>query len=318
MKPHSSIFSFSTLQPGRFFKTVPKTLLVVLVILVAAEVAARWAVRADKLELDTTGRSVFEGYLAELKTRPSEVFLVGNSTLAEGVDRPLLEQLTGKKVAKMPIGSATVRAMTACLERYIAESPAKPQSVYVLVSPDDLNKNGYRATVSEQTIEVARGGWRKPQEHLYLYTTRGNILGAVESAFDKARGHKPPKPSTRPVVFDGKISDVEFNQNLAKKYEMDLASFDELAALAKAKGIGDVTVIIMPVTDVYQTFHDQQAPSPPYPQIRKSIADACAKNGLKVLDLGEPLKDYTLFKDPYHLNATGREWFTKMLAEKMK
>lgn len=294
-----------------------------LVVLIAAEATARWAVRADKLEIDMSGRSVFEGYIADIKARPCDIFLVGNSTLAEGVDRPLLEQLTGKQVAKMPMGSATVRAMTACLERYLAESPTKPGTVVVMVSPDDLNKNGYRAEVSQQTIGMARGEWRKPQEHLYLYTTRGNILGALEDIFNKVRGYKPPPPSTRPVLFNGKTpeldsTDGKFLVNLAIDYEMDLAAFDELASLVKAKGITDATVIIMPVTDVYQTFHDKQAPSTLYPQIRAAIAETCTRAGLKVIDAGDPLKDYSLFKDPYHLNAIGREWFTKMLAEKMK
>lgn len=255
------------------WRRVPRSVLTALVLILAAEGAARAALNRGWLRRDMTARALVESYVDRVGREQPDVWLLGNSTLDEGVDEAAFVRDTGRSTVKLSLGSATVRATARVLGFYLARAPRKPQAVVVFVSKDDLNRKGYRATVSEQYDDIVSGGLlASPQRHLALYATRGDIQAKAGRAFDRLRRlvggrerRQPPRPPKDQRVFDGDpiergSPDFEFYRDLLKDFAFDAEAFEELAAIARAHGVADVTVVLTPSTDRYVQFHDAQVP----------------------------------------------------------
>src|SRR2546423_516030 len=129
MKLLSSIFSFSTLRLHRLKRPVPRAAILALGLLIAAEGAARVAVRSGQLDRDQTARGLIEQHKVALEETKPDVWLLGNSTLAYGVDEHLFGKRTGHTAIKLEHGSATARASAVMLDYYLDRAPRKPESV---------------------------------------------------------------------------------------------------------------------------------------------------------------------------------------------
>ncbi len=82
---------------------------VILLIVVANVLVYKRAKKVDYIS--SIPIALIDGYL-ETMSRPADMWLLGNSTLDNGVLVNVLEKNTGKKIIKTPIGSGTIEAQS--------------------------------------------------------------------------------------------------------------------------------------------------------------------------------------------------------------
>jgi hypothetical protein len=311
----SSIFSFETFRLRPWF---PKATIAALLLLAGAEVAARHAVKTQKLHVDPSGRQLLADHRNAIKRNQGDIWLLGNSTLGYGVDEKLLATRTGTHLLKLPHGSATVGASAKLLNYYLDLAPHPPREVVVFVTKDDLNLNGYRAAVSAEYETLCKDPMRKPQEFLMLWQARSHIADRIEETVQRVlhHGKKVKLAPAKDPFFDGKIApDDEMYTRLIKNFQMDPTAIANVADAAHRHGVKNVAIVLVPCTDVYARFHDKLVPQQPYAKLRSDIADQCASAGIKFYDFGDPSTAYREFYDGYHLNDAGAARFTVKLAD---
>jgi hypothetical protein len=120
-------------------------------------------------------------------------------------------------------------------------------------------------------------------------------------------------------VFNGVPIPTDDRKHLpyAQRFSMDLDALPRLADVCRRRGLPPAVVVLFPVTKAYADWHERVAPDAPYAAFRGDLAAACAAAGLRMIDLGDPGADNTLFMDATHLNAAGQAWFTPRLAERL-
>jgi hypothetical protein len=318
MTPLSSIFSFSTLKVRPW---VSRTLILSLLLLVAAEAAARYAVEHHRLHVDAFARRLIEEHRADIAKHPGGTWLLGNSTLERGVNESLITDRTGLDIVKLPHGSATVSASALMIDYYMKTAAVPPRQIILFVGQDDLNLYGYRAEVSAEYETILKNPGRKPQEFLMLWQARAHIVEMGEEYFEdllhrRIRRHgDAPLPKGIPE-FDGKldINDKGYAAHLPK-YELNTAAVAAFAQAAHSHGVKDVAIVLIPCTDKYVAFHDHHAENESYTQFRADLAALCQKSGITFYDFGGPWNNYHEYEDPYHLNKRGAARFTNILVD---
>ena len=308
----SSIFSFSTLRAS--FR--PSGAVVAAAALIAAaELGIRWMAprtpwRAGYPSFDL----LVDHYRFRLAKDRPDVWLMGNSTLAKGVDVEQLEAASDRSIQALPVGSGTLAGQTAMLEYFLRRAPVAPRRVVVCLTKDDVNTRGTRAEVSAKYLQY--GSWRSlAADRLF----RLDDLRTTGHAY--LRNLWRSRPATvlpaAPARFTGQLTGFESNSldRLAGDFTFDSAAFSRLESLAREHRF-DVAVCLMPVTDVYAAFHDHKYPRQTCDSIAARISALCLERGFAFRDfsLAAPGR-YELFEDNRHLNADGREWFTPRMAE---
>ena len=309
----SSIFSFSTLRaslwPGR-------ALWLALVLVAAVETALRFC---------TPNLGWYEGISSlsqwvsrldwELETRRPSVWLFGNSVLAYGVDADLLSSLSSRSCIALPFGGATLAGETAMMRRFWRTAPAHPSDLVFCITKDDVNPNGERSWISKKYLFYDTLAARLHPDRLFkLFSSRQTIMNTLKSAVlgrDTASARSPSEPSFQGVVPPEKY---DYMRRLMQDYAIDASAFDDLAAFADLHQCR-VHVVMVPVSSAYLDFHDDALPSLPADAATARIADLCAARGFTFLDCSRMApRDLSLYSDPYHLTAAGREAFTRRLA----
>lgn len=323
MKPLSSIFSFSTLR-GPW--PLPVAGVLAAGLLLAAEGVTRVLVKRGTLPVDPSLHELVSDALRTLRRDRPTVWLLGNSTLAAGVDEAVVGPAAGGSVAKLPHGSATVRGLAAMLDFYLRQVEVKPRQVFVFATKDDFNPNGYRAEISRAYLDIqkqnrvpADGNW------LMLRAARGAIQMEFVSfrqrlvnVWNALRGRATQRPgSSGAAVFSGApiaAKDAWFGK-LAQRYTVDAEAFAALAEVRQRYALERVVLVLLPVTDVLARFQDEVHPTQTYASIRGRVAELSRANGIELVDWSEPTADYRLFRDPYHLNDAGKQWLSAKLAD---
>ena len=308
----SSIFSFSTLRAS--FR--PSGAVVAAVALIAAvELGIRWnAPRTQWRSGYPSFDLLADHYRFRLAKDRPDVWLMGNSTLAKGVDVEQLEAASGRSIQALPVGSGTLAGQTAMLEYFLQRAPVAPQQVVVCLTKDDLNTRGTRAEVSVKYLQY--NSWRGlAADRLF----RLDDLRTTGYAY--LRNLRRPQPAVAPPAaparFTGQLTGFESNSldRLARDFTFDSTAFSRLESLARKHRLG-VAICLMPVTDVYAAFHDRAYPRQTCDSIAARICALCREHGFAFRDFSRaaPAR-YELFEDNRHLNTAGREWFTPRMAE---
>jgi hypothetical protein len=320
MRRLSSIFSFNTLRlPCR----VPRATVLALAILVALEAAAQVAIRTGKLQRDPSLHTLIDDHRRAIQTHAYEVWMFGNSMLDWGIDAAEFSHLTGKRVAKMPHGNATPRASVALLRYYLESTPRprRPKSVMLFFAEDDINRNGYRADESQHYLDyVARKEKPKFYERIALFSARDNICRIIAKPV-KGIPKLPTwrkRSRTGEEQFDpGDTDEIvvsAYAQKLLKNFKLDHGVIADFQKTTKQFKIKNIAVVIVPTTDVNAKRHDKLSPSLTCAQIRTRISDICAERKIPFMNPGQPSTLYHNFRDAYHLNNTGRQRYTAVIA----
>ncbi len=324
MRCLSSIFSFDALRlPCR----APKAALLALAILIALEATARVAIRAGKIERDPSLNTLIEEHRRDIQTNAYDVWMFGNSMLEWGIDPIEFHRLTGKRAAILTHGNATPRASVALLRHYLESTSRRPKSVMLFFAEDDTNRNGYRADESQRYLDYVSNK-EKPKfyERIGIFIARENLCAALL----KPVGGLPELPVWRKRSRTGdeqydpsgagatpgtdEIAVSAYAQKLLKNFKLDHGVIADFQKTAKRFKIKNIAVVIVPTTDVNAKRHDKLSPSLTCAQIRTRIADICAQRNIPFMNPGEPSTHYQNFRDAYHLNNTGRQRYTSVVA----
>lgn len=293
---------------------------------------AEWVVRAWAAG-DTSGRArsvvtLIHGYEQQLAESSPPVWAIGNSTLANGLDAAVFEELTGRRVIKLAHGSATLGASVTMLGHYLEMLPVdqpKPGLLLVFVSKDDLNPNGTRAVASGRYRDFAGSSPLEPSRWMMLRYDRAAVqeaaVQALDSAYSAVRGQQAADRVTRHgdrshEMFDGVLPNGAAKEaGLLTDWEIDLAAFDALKELSAQHGIERVAVVLLPVTEALVAYHDQHLAELPWAEVRGEVAAICGARGLACLDLGAVSDRNGLFFDACHTNRWGQAVVSRLVGE---
>jgi hypothetical protein len=300
-------------------------------LLVAAELIVRAAVRHGALRPSPSMYSLIQGNVDRLRDRPYDVWLLGNSTLAFGLDERAFAELTGSSAISMPHGSATPRALAALADYYLARAARPPQTIVIFATEADFNANGYRARASRGYFDYVAGRRWQPLDHVMLYAARESLvrrlLRAVPARFrvestdagdEDDEGNQSGGPgATNPIPrFAGRpiTSHNPFHDALVQRYRFDAGAFDLLSKVARDHGVPHAAVVVVPVTDVHRQFFDAKLPNLPTDRVRRIAADEAAKRGVTFIDTSVTVQGNDNFADDYHMNHDGRAIYTETFA----
>ncbi len=318
MQDALQLFDFNTLRLPR---RVPHDVLLALLLLVGCEVAAR-----AYFVPDGSLRQLVDGYVDRLNADHPSIWLCGNSTMNAGIDAESLGQRLDESVIKLAHGTATFRASVGLLDYYLSRTQTPPQTLIVCTFKDDLNPNGYNARVSEQFNEVlaAEEGRATSGEWLRLSSARNRIWLAVQTFLSTGwrtwSQDATPAEVAQPQTYSGEpiAAGDPFFADAARNFEVDVTAFDRLQQLAQKYAIERCVVMLLPTSQPYVEFHDSLYPQQTYDEIRAELKTVCAQREIVFIDQGGPWTEHSLFKDPYHLNAAGRERLMQAIMPRLK
>lgn len=293
----------------------------VLFILLANLWAYREAKRMHLLSSIPTG--LIDGYIANMK-KDYDIWLVGNSTLANGVNTDQVEKGTGLKVLKTPMGSATGEAMCLLAIEGIKSIKKMPADLFLFVTKDDFNLKGLRGETSKNYIKSMEGKALKEQilSAIPLYSYRISLkqkYGKILREFFVS-GKKKEKTGKLSQSDTLKMKEELINEthsahliNLGKNFTLNLKGFKQLAQLCNEKNIR-LHVIFPPVTRSVPNWQNFYYPAQNYTMVMNTIKTELKNDNIPYIDYLDSVPSTTrYFKDEYHLNKNGANMFTKML-----
>lgn len=319
----SSIFSFKTLQ---LRPVVPRALLVALLVVASVEGVVRYRHAQRETHFGHSFVWLIKDYKQETKQAQSDTWLIGNSTLAAGIDEPVFEDLAGMDTVKMPHGSCNLAGYDTLLGYYLAQAPA-PKRLIVFISKDDLSRAGLRAELTKRYLNYASESGLRPSHWLTLSFDREALrleaADGIDALYSAVRGQPTGKSQRFDVstvdatVFnpDKPVEEIYNLREAVRDWSYDEASLRLIVKRARDHGITEVAVVMMPITDALAEMHDRLVPSLPYEQVRDKTRAICEEMGVPCLDLGVASGHYRMFYDAFHVNAAGRQVMTQAIGE---
>ena len=312
----SSIFSFKTLQGS--FRPGAAALLA-LAFIAAAEIGVRLLTPNLGWYEGMSSLGQWVGLLQhEVKTRQPEVWLMGNSILAYGIDAESLERQTGLSVLALPIGAATLAGDAAMLEYFLRRAPVLPKKVIFCITKDDLNLNGDRAQISGHYL--AYDTWRgiSIDRIFRLADSRQTLMNYIKTFLLRRPTASERHPSLPPFAGVVTPETAYYMDEHMNRFAFDDSAFPHIGRLS-AKYQFEAGILLMPISRVYATYHDERFPALTCDQIAKKLAESCAQHHLSFRDYSGAAPDIAdYFADPYHMTAAGRAFFTPLLAEALR
>ena len=323
MKHPLSIFSFDTLTgPWRS----PKAAILALVLFASTEFVVRAQLATEHIATDPSLWSLAREHRLEIDERRPQVWLMGNSTLAYGIDVDSLRRETGQKLVAISHGTATARASSAMLAHYLRLSPKVPETVVLFVSKDDLNMSGSRAHASRRYHRFdSLFGWQL-EDLLRTYAIRSRVrselLLTLRNVLRGVTGREPVVPTGRtshtngkPATFEPKLAQLS---RLSVNYSLDRGAIQTFVSVCRRHGVQRIAVWMVPVTRYYEEFHDKRNPNLSCEAITLEVENACRQHGVRFVSDAHFFSDLAHFRDPYHLNDAGRAEFTKRIIDRWR
>ncbi|MBB6441777.1 SGNH/GDSL hydrolase family protein [Phycisphaera mikurensis] len=283
-----------------------------MLLLAAAEACVRWFERSAWIPPPSSFDGLVNSRLAEMEGRDfaDAFWLLGNSTLAEGLDAGEVARELGAPAWPLPHGSASLAGSMSLLRMYLDRLDS-PLRVVIFVTVDDLNLHGLRAERSQKYLnyQPSRVPWVRENVRL---VGNGPRVRQFLSGFAKSmlRGRFSLDFVVRKGTgtYDGRpIRDNDGNHDrLFRDFEPDLDSISALRRLSADAGLPPPVLVLMPVTDEHIRFRERFRPGWSYDAFRADLRRACVASGVVFVDVGEPLDRHAWFRDTYHLNDEGK------------
>lgn len=296
-----------------------------------------------------TDKQVRTNHLQYLEQNQPQIVIIGDSTLALGLDPEALSQQTGKSVYSIAIPGSASALWYLILKNNIAESGYKPEYVLILFRDSILTAPGYRVHGSYFKLvdEYARRN-----EPLFIQYSFVNLMNPLEIAAEKyfplfvvrtqirngidagIRYLLPPIFGCDENCVDYSLGDIFAGADLepkalvdavgaAESYlytpdQLDFASqvdrsyLPEMIRIAKESGIQIVFVRV-------KVEAADSSVDPKLAAYLEALRAYLKEQDVHLLDYGEdPRLTHELFRDVIHLNEKGRDVFTQMVADGMK
>lgn len=298
---------------------IPKAaLLAVLLVTVVNVLAARLIAHTSWLPSEP--RALVKKQIDELR-ECRQVWLLGSSTLAQGIDPELLENETGKDVAVLTLGSAGPVSLTEMALEALADNVKPPQAIYLFLFKDAFNGNRPTFDKDQRYIEslnspsvldhVSSSIAIYSYRHSIKFNLRGMIVGLVSPNLDKQIDLAKIKP--KPMDQTDLISLMDSGSD----YTMNLGRIDELSKACKQIGV-ELYFVITPTADAAINWQAKYMPELPYDELIGRLEERGVEQGFQVLDYTGLFPSTTLyFRDPYHIREPHMAEFTEVFAQQV-
>lgn len=296
-----------------------------------------------------TDQQVRTNHLQYLEENQPQIVIMGDSTLALGLDPEALAQQTDKSVYSIAIPGSASALWYLILKNNIAESSYKPEYVLIVFRDSILTAPGYRVQGSyfELVDEYARRN-----EPLFIQNSFINLMNPLEIAVDKyfplyvTRTHIRNSIDASIRYFAPSFLGCDENCVDYSLGEIFLGADLEPKALVDAVGAAESYIYTPEQLDfevqvdrsylpemisiaqendiklVFVRMKVESANSSTDPQLAgylKSLRAYLKEQNVHLLDYGEdPRLTHELFRDVIHLNEEGKILFTQMVADGMK
>jgi hypothetical protein len=296
-----------------------------------------------------TDQQVRTNHLQYLEEHQPQIVLMGDSTLALGLDPKALSEQTGKSVYNIAIPGSASALWYLILKNNIAESSHKPEYVLIIFRDSILTTPGYRVHGSyfELVDEYARRNeplfiqnsfvnLMNPLEiaaekYLPLYVTRTHVRNQIDSGI---RYLLPPFFGCDENCVDFSLGEIFAGADLEPKALVDAVGAAEsyLYTPERLNFASQVDKSYLPemiriaqessIKLVFVRIKVETADSSKDPTLSgylEALKTYIHEQGAYLLDYGDdPRLTHDLFRDVVHLNEEGKALFTQMVAEGMQ
>jgi len=294
-----------------------------------------------------TDRQVRTHHIEYMDEHQPQIVLIGDSTLVLGMDPDLLAERTGRSVYRIGIPGSASALWYLLLKNNIAETTHKPEYVLVVFRDSILTAPGYRVHGSYFELVDEYAGSNEPvfieksfinqmnpleimaDKYFPLYVARTDIRNAIDARIryfsppllgcdrdctDHALGELFAGADFEPQALVDAVNAAESllytPRQLDFEARVERSFLPDMIDIAKENGIHLVFVRIK-----VESGNDS-------PELNKYLVDLrkyLAEKDASLLDFGDdPRLTPEHFRDSIHLNETGREIFTNLVADGMR
>jgi hypothetical protein len=182
-------------------------------------------------------------------TEADGIWLLGNSTLAAGINEDIVSVKVGAENAIVELGSATLEVTIRLADIALEASDKPPKKIILFVTKDDMNKLGSRASSSASYLEAMDSPslYEKLATMIPIYSCRYSIRDHLrktisDDAIGLLKSLKPAHAADESGVVKAAympLSDVEdstYLYKLGKNYTPFDLEFSRIADAARLKG----------------------------------------------------------------------------------
>ena len=321
---HSSTSSSDPTQapdaPKRAVPWLPKaaltaTLLVVAINLVAGRLIAQtgW--------LPSEPRALVTKQVDELRASDG-VWLLGSSTLAQGIEPEQLEKEIGVDVGVLTLGSAGPVSLTEMALAGLADNPDPPKAIYLFLFKDALNANRptfdndkrYVASLNDPTF--AQRVTSIAPLYNYRHSIKFNARTAVRDTLlpEKSRHTESTDVEEKPI----ESPDLTALRESGADFKIDLGRLDDLAKDCSERGV-KLFVVFTPTTDAVINWQAKYMPKLPYDKLLDDLRKRGEVEGFGLIDYTHLFPSTTLyFRDPYHIRSDHMPELTGVFAKQVQ
>lgn len=285
----------------------------------AAETLAWFLVYQGRLTEDRSLQKHLNNNIGEINKNRPPFWLIGNSALEFGVVQERLSKELHLPCIKLCHGGATVRGSAAMLDFYLNECSFMPEYVFLFVTKDDFNPNGAGARTSEKYLDLMTWWGKYKKNYSWLRSVRRSLYDKMLTLWSRVFVKKKDLQFWREKYQVIKINadQQEIIRAMMKDYRLDAEALTFYAEICKRHELKKPGVVLLPISEEYANWHDREFPAIPYQMVREKLKEKCLILGLIFVDLGDPIKNRNLFRDPIHLNPQGAEYLTTQLSQKL-
>jgi len=253
--------------------------------------------------------------------RPADILCIGHSHTVLGIDQPLLEKLTGKRVSVYAREGAGIRDRAVMLDQYFRRFPKSRPIILYDVNPRLFNATG----LSENSYALFFPSLDEPEVAAYIrecHPGRSSLLFrkhirlcryndvtlrfSLRGWFDNRENLKTNRITEEVigrVIRDSIYSDIRPDQGC-------VAVFDRTLARCVRQGC---TVVLLNIPNIDVIRADTSLKN----QVLRRFQQAdSSRRQILYLDYTPAFSSrYELFSDPLHLNREGQRIFTEQLAK---
>ncbi|MFN3167568.1 MAG: hypothetical protein ACE37H_10940 [Phycisphaeraceae bacterium] len=290
-----------------------------LVVVVINLVAGRLIAQTDWLPSEP--RALVTKQVDELRAGDG-VWLLGSSTLAQGIDPEQFEDASGADAAVLTLGSAGPVSLTEMALKALDDNPDPPEAVYLFVFKDALNVNRptidndrrYVASLNEPTF--AERVTSVAPVYNYRHSIKFNFRIAVAKVIapgrlrDAEAKDVEDKPMDRPNMTTLMDSGADF--------EVDLGKLDALAQACNERGV-DLYVVVTPTAEAAINWQARYKPDLPYDKLISQLRERGERVGFGLVDFTGMFPSTTIyFRDPYHVRSDHMPALTEAFAQTVR
>jgi len=257
--------------------------------------------------------------LAELR-EAEDLWLLGSSTLAQGILPEMLSDQTGRDLSLFKLGSAGPRSLTEMAITGLKEDDTPPEAIFLFYFKDSMNAN--KPTLKDDIRYV--DALKDPSLSDYA-TTVAPIFNYRESLKFNIRktialALVPSRSKKVKTITSEQAKPID-NEDMVKlmasgvDYRLETGRIDDLAALCNEKDIA-LYIVITPTAEAAVKWQDKHVSDLSYQAMIDTLRTKGEELGYEVLDYTQRFPSTTqYFRDPFHIRSAYMPDFTETFAE---